>query len=139
VAKTEVSDVLVDSNVLIDYLSEENEWFDWSVRMLEGVAERGRVYVNPIVYSEVSVAYDAIEDVEAALPAEYLLRTPLPWEASFVAAKVFQLYRKRGGKRTSCLPDFFIGAHAAVSGLTLLTRDARRYRTYFPKLKVIAP
>ena len=132
-------DVLVDSNVLIDYLSEENEWFDWSVRMLEDVAERGRVYVNPIIYSEVAVTYDSIEDVEAALPAQYFLRTALPWEASFLAAKVFQLYRKRGGKRTSCLPDFFIGAHAAVSSLTLLTRDARRYRTYFPKLKIIAP
>jgi predicted nucleic acid-binding protein len=134
-----MSDVLVDTNVLIDYLNEENEWFDWSVRMLEDVAEHGRVYVNPIIYSEVSVAYNSVEDVESALPAQYFLRTALPWEASFLAAKVFQQYRRRGGKRTSCLPDFFIGAHAAVSGLTLLTRDARRYLTYFPKLRVIAP
>ena len=107
--------------------------------MMSDAAERGPVFVNPIIYAEVSVRYDRIEHVDLALPAEYFLRAPLPWEAAFLAAKCFERYRKRGGRRTSALPDFFIGAHAAVAGLTLLTRDARRYRTYFPKLGLIAP
>jgi predicted nucleic acid-binding protein len=83
--------------------------------------------------------YDTIEAVEEALPPEFYVRAPLPWEAAFLAAKVFAHYRRRGGKKTSTLPDFFIGAHAAIAGMTLLTRDARRYRTYFPKLRLIAP
>jgi predicted nucleic acid-binding protein len=87
----------------------------------------------------VSVRYDQLDDVEAALPRDYFIRAQLPWEAAFLAAKCFERYRRRGGVRTSALPDFFIGAHAAVAGMTLLTRDARRYRTYFPKLKIIAP
>jgi predicted nucleic acid-binding protein len=131
--------VLVDTNVLIDYLDQEGDWFDWSAAMLAEVAEQGRIAINPIIYAEVSVAFQAIEDVETALPSAYFARVPLPWEACFLAAKAFHHYRRRGGARTSALPDFFIGAHAAVSGMTLLTRDARRYRAYFPKLKIIAP
>ena len=129
---------LIDTNVLFDYLSEDAEWFDWSAAMIAEAAEQGPIVINPIVYAEVSVRYDRIEDVDLAVPAEYFLRAPLPWDA-FLAAKCFERYRKRGGRRTSALPDFFIGAHAAVEGLTLLTRDARRYRTYFPKLSLIAP
>jgi len=90
-------------------------------------------------YAEVSVRYQRIEDVEAALPSQYFIRRQLPWEAAFLAAKCFERYRKREGRRASSLPDFFIGAHASVAGMTLLTRDARRYRTYFPKLHIIAP
>src|SRR5690606_11983475 len=98
----------------------------------------GPVAINPIIYAEVSVGFDTIEEVEDALPHDYFRRDPLPREASFLAAKCFQGYRRRGGAGRSPLPDFFIGAHAAVAGMTLLTRDARRYRTYFPKLKIIA-
>lgn len=134
-----MADVLVDSNVLFDYLSEDQDWFDWSCAMLARAADAGRLFINPIIFAELSVRYDAIEAVEEALPREYFGRAALPWEAAFLAAKVFERYRKRGGTRTTALPDFFIGAHAAVAGMTLLTRDGRRYRTYFPKLKLIAP
>ncbi len=130
---------LVDTNVIVDYLNDDEEWSDWSAAMLADAANRGTVAINPVIFAEVAVRFDAIEDVNEALPASYFVRLPLPWDASFLAAKVFERYRKRGGTRTGALPDFFIGAHAAVSGLTLLTRDARRYRTYFPKLKIIAP
>lgn len=130
---------LIDTNVLFDYLSEDADWFDWSATMMSDAAERGPIVINPIVYAEVCVRYDRIEHVDLALPPEYFQRAPLPWEAAFLAAKCFERYRKRGGRRTSALPDFFIGAHAAVADLTLLTRDARRYRTYFPKLSLISP
>lgn len=130
---------LVDTNVLFDFLSQDAEWFDWAAAMLARLAEREPIVINPIVYAEVSVAYGRIEAVEAALPREYFVRAPLPWEAAFLAAKCFLRYRRRGGTRSAPLPDFFIGAHAAVTGMALLTRDPRRYRTYFPKLKLIAP
>ena len=130
---------LVDTNVLFDFLSEDPEWFDWSAAMLSDAAERGPVVINPIVYAEVSVRYDRVEDVELALPEEFFVRAPLPLDAAFLAAKCFERYRKRGGARPAPLPDFFIGAHAAVAGLALLTRDPRRYRTYFPKLSIVAP
>ena len=130
---------LVDTNVLFDFLSEDTDWFDWSAATITAAAERGHVAINPIILAEVSVRYDRIEDVEEALPREYLLRAPLPWDAAFLAAKCFERYRRRGGARTAPLPDFFIGAHAAVEGMTLRTRDPRRYRTYFPKLALVAP
>lgn len=130
---------LVDSNVLFDFLSEDADWFDWSAAMIAQAGERGALVINSIIYAEISVRYDRLEDVEEALPADYFIRAPLPSEAAFLAAKCFERYRKRGGSRRSPLPDLFIGAHAAVAGLTLLTRDARRYRTYFPKLTIIAP
>ncbi len=130
---------LVDTNVLLDYLTEDAEWFDWAAAMLALAAEQGPIVINSIVYAEVSVAYARIEAVEEALPPEYFVRAPLPWEASFLAAKCFVRYRKQGGARSAPLPDFFIGAHAAVANLTLLTRDPRRYRSYFPGLRLIAP
>ena len=130
---------LVDSNVLLDFLNEEEEWFDWSQSMLRDRAELGAIAVNPVIYAEVSLGYDRIEDLEAVLPTTYFIRLPLPCEAAFLAARCFRTYRRRGGTKRSPLPDFFIGAHAAVAGLTLLTRDARRYRHYFPKLTIIAP
>ena len=95
--------------------------------------------INPIVYAEVSIGFDRIEDVESALPQDVFVRSPLPWDAGFLAGKCFQAYRRRGGEKRSLLPDFYIGAHAAVSGLALLTRDPARYRTYFPRLSLIAP
>jgi predicted nucleic acid-binding protein len=130
---------LIDSNVLLDFLTEDAEWFDWSAAMLEDVAQRGKLVLNAIIYAEVSIGFDAIEEVEEALPPEFFVREAIPLEAAFLAGKVFQRYRRRGGLKRSPLPDFYIGAHAAVAGMTLLTRDARRYRTYFPKLATIAP
>jgi len=130
---------LVDSNVLFDYLSEDTEWFDWSAWALAEAANDGVLAINPIIYAEISVRYDNVEDVDEALSPRFFRRLPLPWDAAFLAAKAFHRYRRAGGSRTRPLPDFFIGAHAAVAGMTLLTRDARRYREYFPNLSIIAP
>jgi hypothetical protein len=130
---------LIDSSVLLDYLTDDSEWLDWSTAMLTEAGDHGAVAINPIIYAEVSGRFNAIEDVEAALPSDYFSRLPLPWDAAFLAARVFIQYRRRGGTKRSPLPDFYIGAHAAVTGMTLLTRDARRYRAYFPKLRIIAP
>jgi predicted nucleic acid-binding protein len=130
---------LVDSNVLFDYLSADEEWNDWSGAMLSEAAHRGAVVINPLIYAELGIRYSRIEDLDEALPAEYFVRAPLPWEAAFLAGKCYERYRRRGGARRSPLPDFYIGAHAAVTGMTLLTRDARRYHAYFPKLRIVAP
>jgi predicted nucleic acid-binding protein len=130
---------LVDSNVILDIASEDDEWLDWSASRLTAAAERGPVVINPVIYAEVSTRFDTIEALDDALPPELYTRVALPWEAAFLAAKAFLEYRHRGGTKTSTLPDFFIGAHAAIAGMTLLTRDVRRYRTYFPKLRIIAP
>jgi predicted nucleic acid-binding protein len=129
--------VLVDSNVLLDVLTEDAGWYEWSAEALERAGEGGRLLVNPLVYAEVSGRLR--EELEAALPAVFFERAPLPWEAAFLAGKCFVQYRRRGGTRRSPLPDFYVGAHAAVLGIPLLTRDPRRYRTYFPKLPLIAP
>jgi predicted nucleic acid-binding protein len=132
-------DVLVDSNVLLDVLTEDAEWLDWSSAALASAADRGTLIVNPLVYAEVSIGFERIEDLDAALGPETFKRRPLPWAAAFLAGKVFLKYRAAGGTRRSPLPDFYIGAHAAIEGLTLLTRDPSRYRSYFPKLRLIAP
>lgn len=134
-----MSSTLVDSNVLIDLFDEDSEWREWSGAMLTRCASRGPLVINPIVFAEVAAGFDSIEDVESALPETYLRREPLPWAAAFLAGRAFVQYRRRGGKTTAPLPDFYIGAHAAVAGHALLTRDARRYRDYFPRLRVIAP
>ena len=130
---------LVDTNILFDYLSEDSKWFEWSTTMMTDAAEHGTLAINAIIYAEISVRYDRMDDLDNALPSDYFIRAPLPWEAAFLAARAFERYRQRGGMKRSPLPDFFIGAHAAVTGMTLLTRDARRYRTYFPKVRIIAP
>ena len=134
-----MTDVLVDSNVLLDVLTEDPTWFDWSSSMLAEHAERSVLMINPIIYAEVSVRFERIEEMEEAVPADLFRREALPWEAAFLTGKCFLRYRRNGGVRRSPLPDFYIGAHAAVRGATLLTRDAARYRTYFPKLPLIAP
>ena len=131
--------ILVDSNVLLDILEEDARWFNWSAQQLARCAESAELVINPVIYAEVSIGFDAIEALEEALPASHVRREPLPWEAAFLAGKCFLRYRRRGGTRRSPLPDFFIGAHASVSGMSLLTRKASRYRTYFPKLVIIAP
>lgn len=131
--------VLVDSNVLLDVATEDARWFDWSSSTLEEVADISPLAINPIIYAEVSIGFQGIEDLELALPAVVFRRHPLPYEAGFLAGKAFLTYRRRGGRRATPLPDFYIGAHAAVAGYRLLTRDAARYRTYFPTLELIAP
>ncbi|HUE95793.1 MAG TPA: type II toxin-antitoxin system VapC family toxin [Longimicrobiaceae bacterium] len=132
-------DVLVDSNVILDVLTEDRQWFGWSSSHLAELAEQVTLVLNPIIYAEISIRFDRVEDLDDAVPADHFRREALPWEAAFLAGKVFLQYRRRGGRRRSPLPDFYIGAHAAVHGLRLLTRDPRRFRTYFPTLAVIAP
>ena len=129
--------VLVDSNVLLDVVAQDSDWYDWSTAAL--TSSYGRLAINPVIYAEVSAGFDHVEEVDRQLPEGDYLRLPLPYPAAFLAGKVFVAYRRAGGVRRSPLPDFFIGAHAAVEGLTLLTRDPSRYRAYFPKLELIAP
>ncbi|MBV5340333.1 MAG: PIN domain-containing protein [Deltaproteobacteria bacterium] len=133
------SSVLVDSNVLLDVLEEDENWYEWSSTQLQKAADSSTLIINPIIYAEISVGFKLIEELEAALPMDFFQRKPIPYEAAFLAGKCFIRYRKLGGTKHAPLPDFFIGAHAAISGLTLLTRDAARYRTYFPSLKLITP
>jgi hypothetical protein len=134
-----VTAVLVDSNVLLDVATDDPRWGPWSSDALAGAAEESPLAINPIIYAEVSIRYGTIEELEHALPVDTFRREPLPYEAGFLAGKAFVGYRRRGGRRSAPLPDFFIGAHAAVAGLRLLTRDASRYRTYFPTVELIAP
>jgi predicted nucleic acid-binding protein len=131
--------VLIDANVLLDIMTEDARWLVWSAEAVERAADRYRVVINPVIYAEVSIRYSRIEDLDAALPKAMFDREPVPYEAAFLAGKVFLAYRRQGGMKTSPLPDFFIGAHAAVAGYSLITRDAARYRTYFPKLSLITP
>lgn len=130
---------LVDSNVILDVVTDDAEWGDWSASILSGAAQQGRLAINPLIYAEVACGFDRIEDLEEALPSQYFTREPLPWAAAFLAARAFLFCRRRGGNRPTPLPDFFIGAHAAVADYTLLTRERRRYKTYYPKLKLIGP
>jgi len=130
---------LVDSNVLLDVLTDDPNWSEWSANALAEQSDREALGINPIIYAEVSIAFARIEDLDDAIPASTFHRLSLPWEVAFLAGKCFLAYRRRGGTRSAPLPDFYIGAHASVSGLTLLTRDAARYRTYFPKMHLIAP
>lgn len=134
-----MSATLVDSSVLLDVLTEDAEWFEWSSSALESRAERSVLVVNPLIYAEVSIRFGRIEDLDEALPPTLFRRDALPWEAAFLAGKAFLRYRRRGGTKQSPLPDFYIGAHAAVAGMTLLTRDRGRYRSYFPSVEVVAP
>lgn len=134
-----MSAVLVDTNVLLDVMTEDTEWFAWSRAALESAGDRARLVVNPIIFAEVSIRFTRLEDLDEALPKALFEREALPNEAAFLAGKAFITYRKRGGIRRSPLPDFFIGAHAAIADYSLLTRDAARYRSYFPTLSIIAP
>lgn len=130
--------VLVDSNVLIDLIDPAGAWHEWSSRQVVALMNADEALViNPVIYAEVSIPFDDPTDVEALLAP--MIQEPLPFPAAFVAGKAFVAYRRRGGARTSPLPDFFIGAHAATARHRLLTRDAARYRTYFPDLALIAP
>lgn len=130
---------MVDSNVLLDVATNDPTWGDWSATTLARCADEAILVINALVYAEVSIGFRTIEDLEDALPADLYRREDLPYEAAFLAGKCFLRYRRAGGTRRSPLPDFYIGAHAAVAGYRLLTRDAGRYRTYFPTLDLIAP
>ena len=131
--------VLVDSNVLLDVATDDPTWGAWSSAALERTADEASLVINPLVYAEVSVGFATIEELEAALPSDLYRRENLPYEAAFLAGKCFLAYRRGGGSKRSPLPDFYVGAHAAVAGYRLLTRDATRYRTCFPRLELIAP
>ena len=134
-----MSNTLVDSDVLLDVLTEDPTWFDWSSAAIESHAEHSMLVIEPFIYEEVSIRFERIEEPEEALPATMFRRDALPWEAAFLAGKCFLQYRRRGGAKHSPLPDFYIGAHAAVAGMTLLSRDEGRYRTYFPSLDILTP
>ena len=131
--------ILVDSNVILDIATEDPTWFDWSSAALAAAADRSILVINPIIYAEVSVGFERLEELDEALPADVFLRAPLPYAAAFLAGKAFIAYRHRSGARTTALPDFYIGAHAAVAAMSLLTRDAARYRRYFPTVELITP
>jgi predicted nucleic acid-binding protein len=131
--------ILVDSSVILDVMSETPLWREWSSAALREAADRAPLVLNPIIYAEVSVRFSRREELDEILSSLAFVREPIPYEAAFLAGKAFLAYRRRGGLRISPLPDFFIGAHAAVAGHELLTRDAARYRTYFPTLSLLAP
>jgi predicted nucleic acid-binding protein len=130
---------LVDSNVLLDVLLVDRRWFGWSSQALSACLDDGPILVNPVVYAEVSMGFDRIEDLDDLFEPGALVREPIPFEAAFLAGKAYLRYRSSRGSRTGVLPDFFIGAHAAVERLKLLTRDVKRFATYFPTVELISP
>lgn len=130
---------LVDSNVLLDLVTDDPKWFEWSSESLARAADESTLVVNPVIYAEVSIGFRTIEELEQLLPASDFRRLELPYEAAFLAGKAFLAYRRRGGRKSAPLPDFYIGAHAAIAGMRLLTRDPQRYRTYFPTVEILAP
>ena len=131
--------LLVDTNVILDVVQNDPEWAPWSQAQLDAASLRHVLLINPVIYAELSIAYRRIEELEEMLAKGEFRVEPVPREALFLAGKAFVRYRDRGGAKAGVLPDFFIGAHAAVTGIPLLTRDLRRYGTYFPKLELISP
>jgi predicted nucleic acid-binding protein len=134
-----VTSVLVDSNVILDIATVDPTWSAWSEDTVRRLANATTLVINPLIYAEVSVRYETVEELETVVPTDLFRRDVLPYEAAALAGQCFRAYRTRGGVRRSPLPDFYIGAHAAVCGYRLLTRDARRYRSYFPTVELIAP
>jgi hypothetical protein len=130
---------LVDTNVLLDLVTGDPIWADWSARQLWILSARETMFVNPVIYAELSIGYDRVDQVDATLALAGVALVEIPRAALFLAGKAFQSYRARGGTKTGVLPDFFIGAHAVVAGIALLTRDARHYRAYFPTIRLITP
>ena len=131
--------LLVDTNILIDVLEDDPEWADWSIAQLRAQSKVHPLTINPIIYAELSLTFSKVEALEKAITNLGLTVLELPRAALFLAGKAFVQYRRQGGKANNVLADFFIGAHAAVLGCSLLTRDARRYQTYFPNVKLITP
>jgi predicted nucleic acid-binding protein len=130
---------MVDTCVLLDILTDDAEWADWSATAVAEARDIGDLVINPIIYAEVCAGFDRIEEVDAALPAADFLREALPYPAGFLASRAFVAYRGRGGLKSSPLPDFYIGAHAAVNQYQLITRDTSRFRSYFPTLQLVTP
>ena len=130
---------LVDSCVLLDVITGDEQWADWSAEQIAVAMDTGRVVINPLIYVEVSVGYETVEELDELLPSSDYEREPLPYVAGFAAGKAFLRYRRSGGDKRSPMPDFYIGAHAAIAGYRLLTRDVRRYRTYFPAIDIVGP
>ena len=130
---------LIDSCVLLDLITGDEQWADWSAEQVARAMDAGRVVINPLIYAEVSVGYESIEELDELLSPGDFVREPLPYVAGFAAGKAFLRYRRGGGDKRSPMPDFYIGAHAAVAGYRLLTRDVQRYRTYYPTVEIIAP
>jgi hypothetical protein len=131
--------LLVDTNVILDVIENDPEWAAWSQAQLDAASLKFMLIINPVIYAELSIAYRRIEELESMIRRAGFRLDPIPREALFLAGRVFLTYRRQRGTKSGVLPDFFIGAHAAVSGIPLLTRDVRRYPTYFPSLKLIAP
>jgi predicted nucleic acid-binding protein len=131
--------MLVDSNVILDLLTDDPKWGPWSAEALSTAADESALAINPLIFAEVSIGFATVEELEQSLPPGEFERLELPYEAAFLAGKAFLSYRRRGGTKGAPLADFYIGAHAAVGGMRLLTRDPRRYRTYFPTVELIAP
>jgi predicted nucleic acid-binding protein len=131
--------ILIDSNILLDLATEDSEWYSWSSAAVAAAGSSSDLVINPVIYAEASVRYASPAEFDSAFPPDFFRRMPLPYTAAFLAGKAHLKYRQRGGMRTSTLPDFFIGAHAAVSGFRILTRDDRRFRRYFPTVGLIAP
>jgi predicted nucleic acid-binding protein len=130
---------LVDSCVLIDVLADDPHWATWSLDQLEACAALAPLVINPLILAEISPRFERASDLEAALAGLPLVREALPWDAAFLAGQAFKVYRQAQGSKTSPMPDFYIGAHALVGQMQLLTRDAARYRNYFPTLQLVAP
>lgn len=130
---------LVDSNILLDIANADPVWHHWSAAALRDCRRSGELIVNAVIYSEVSSAFDRIEDADRVVPERFYRREDVPWAAAFVAGQVYRQYRRRGGVRIAPLPDFFIGAHAAICGYRLLSRDRDYFKTYFPALHIISP
>lgn len=130
---------LVDSCILIDLLADDPVWADWSLDQLDFCGQAAPLIINPLILAEISPRFERAADLEAALAGLPLVREALPWAAAFLAGQAFRVYRQSQGVKTSPMPDFYIGAHALVNGLQLLTRDAARYRRYFPRLRIVAP
>ena len=131
--------ILVDSNILLDIFTRDSNWFDWSLKALSDASSTSRLVINPIIYSEVSIGFNSVQELDLVLKEIGLLNEPLSTEVSFLAGKAFLRYRQKGGNKTSPLPDFFIGAHASHENYKLLTRDRHRFLNYFPKLQIIRP
>ena len=130
--------IIVDSNIILDIVTKDPDWYDWSASQLETLAEDHKLLINDIVYSEISISFEYIEELEDILADNFIIQ-PIPREALFLAGKIFIKYKNAGGTKTSTLPDFFIGSHASILNVALLTRDKKRYKNYFPKLEIIAP
>jgi predicted nucleic acid-binding protein len=134
-----MSAVIVDSNVILDIFTEDRRWLSWSSNALERIANESRIVINPVIYGEVSIRFERIEELDEALPSAIFEREDVPYEAASLAGKAYLAFRRQAGTKSSLLPDFYVGAHAAIRSYRVLTRDVARYRTYFPKLVLIAP